>query len=53
VPILENQILTAKNFETIFRAKRSVDHQGRVAYWDGRHHFTTWDRRLSFFSHID
>lgn len=53
VPILDNQILTTKNFETVFRAKRSVDDQGRVAYWDGSHYFTMWDRNPSFFSHID
>ncbi|MGV8863488.1 MAG: restriction endonuclease [Pseudomonas sp.] len=53
VPVLNDQILTVKNFGTVFRAKRTVDDRGRVAYWDGRHHFETWDRRPTFFSHLD
>lgn len=53
VPILDDRVLTVKNFETVFRAKRSVDDRGRVAYWDGKNHFTTWNRMPKFFSHID
>jgi hypothetical protein len=53
LPILDKQILTAKNADTVFRAKRSVDDQGRVNYWDGRNLYSTWDRNPSYFSHID
>lgn len=53
LPVLDKQILTAKNVDTVFRAKRSVDSQGRVDYWDGRNLYSIWDRKPSFFSHID
>ncbi|WP_185022033.1 restriction endonuclease [Pseudomonas fluorescens] len=53
VPVLNNQILTVKNADTVFRAKRSVDNQGRVSYWDGRNFYSIWSRQPSRFSHLD
>lgn len=53
VPILDNRILAARNAATVFRAKRTVDDQGKVGYWDGRNLYSKWNRQSCFFSHID
>ncbi|MDU9393246.1 hypothetical protein [Pseudomonas sp. zfem002] len=53
VPILDNRILTERSGATVFRAKRSVDSQGHVSYWDGRNLYFKWSRQACFFSHID
>lgn len=53
VPILDNRILTQRSGATVFRAKRSVDSQGQVSYWDGRNLYFEWSRQACFFSHID
>ena len=45
VPMLDIQVLAAKNADTVFRAKRSVDDRGRVSYWDGRNLYSIWNRQ--------
>lgn len=53
VPVLDHSALAMKRTETVFRAKRSVDDQGRVSYWDGRNLYFMWDQQPCYFSHID
>nr|WP_275670889.1 restriction endonuclease [Pseudomonas sp. JV241A] len=53
IPVLDNRVLSSKNADTVFRAKRSLDDQGRVSYWDGQNLYSTWNRQPSRFSHLD
>jgi hypothetical protein len=53
VPVLDHQIMAMRRMETVFRAKRSVDDQGRVSYWDGKNLYFAWDQQPCHFSHWD
>jgi hypothetical protein len=53
VPMLDNHILTNKSADTVFRAKRSVDDQGRVNNWDGQNLYSICSRQPIHFSHLD
>ena len=53
IPVLDNRVLSSKNADTVFRAKRSLDDQGRVSYWDGQNLYSTWNRQPSRFSNLD
>ncbi|MFT2157998.1 restriction endonuclease [Pseudomonas putida] len=53
VPILDHRALSMKRLETVFRAKRSEDDQGRVSYWDGQNLYFVWDQKPCRFSYLD
>ncbi|RML92464.1 restriction endonuclease [Pseudomonas savastanoi] len=53
VPLLDARAAALKTSSGVFRAKRSVDEKGEVSYWDGRHSYAVWDRKPTFFSHLD
>jgi hypothetical protein len=52
-PVLGSGILSWRTSDTVFRAKRKIDEEGRVSFWDGSSFYTRWDRQPCFSSHLD
>lgn len=53
VPALDASALRGFGRDTVWRAKRTVDEDGRPSYWDGRNLYTPWDGRPAYFDHLD
>lgn len=52
VPLLDPTMPPILNSETVWRAKRKAD-DGNVWYWDGRHHYSSWDGNPQHFNYLD
>lgn len=52
IPSIDERIYSMLNAECVWRAKRREASDG-VTYWDGRHHYSTWDHRPAYFNLAD
>jgi HJR/Mrr/RecB family endonuclease len=53
VPRLDISTMAFFNEEGVVRARRSVDEDGRVSYWDGNQYYTQWNRLPNGFNYMD
>ena len=53
VPLLNDAAFKNLKMDTVWRAKRSVDDNGRVSYWDGSNLYTQWNGQPQYFSWLD
>ena len=53
VPSFGEDALGHHSAETVWRAKRKVDENGRVSYWDGKHLYSAWDGEPAHFDYMD
>lgn len=53
VPSFGEDALRNVRSETVRRAKRLVDSEGRVSYWDGNQLYSSWDRSPAPFDYMD
>lgn len=53
VPKLDASAMLGLKADTVSRAMRSVDKEGRVSYWDGRNLFGVWDGKPQHFDLCD
>ena len=52
IPSIDERIYSMLNAESVWRAKRTQRSDG-VSYWDGRHHYSTWNHRPVDFNLAD
>jgi hypothetical protein len=53
VPKLDASAMLGLKADTVWRAMRSVDEEGRVSYWDGRNLYGAWDGKPQHFDFCD
>ncbi|WP_167525438.1 restriction endonuclease [Roseomonas genomospecies 6] len=53
IPLLDANALTMLKEDTVWRAKRSTDKEGRTHYWDGQNGFWPWDGNPAYFDLCD